>query len=663
VPFYRNAVTKVFGFLWLGPAITLLVFYFKGHIIGAGIGCRGNGCRVDPYSTDQVEQVQKLDKKNRDILGALQLVAKALELWFMFVAADLVYSASLWVAWKNALPLSMKSAYAEFLDLIYLIGLPSQLWKTRPAATGNTVSSDNNREIKRRRQLTYCFTFVVAVLCIVANLMGPAIAVLVLPTLQWIDINSQEHVVFVEMASSSAPNSTAVATGCSEEELATGSYSCTGTLYAANLDGLTSSAISTLRQRSGRGGLILPPAVQEDDLTFSFNVTKASSEIWVPNRQVLRELSIDLDNFNTTTTMNAEPPAPDYSQSYLFNRSLETRLQRQGPTIGLRSSCSNSNATVFSVAENREVRCYPLSEDPTQSKCIRLGDGWAGNPETVEAQFTIQDIVEGFNVTTTIYATDHAAYLNNPPCPDEDKCEWDTLFAEPPSEELKNMTGNQQIFEYVIPTAENNVWCDASQYLSFATYLLNPSPLANILNLVELQVLDASPSLPPEDYNNAAAQFVHPDWNLAAWSVDRGGVVDGNRGAALVLIDSLKHFLNDQGADPAFLVVHQYSVMQALSMVPYATRNITTDAERSIQNKNEKDNPKLNSTLKFWATVQLWKYGSDSRTAKLGVTVILLGCICATASILPGVSHKKSVSKAMDDTNRSPSNTTTTSTA
>ena len=119
----RNIISLFIGFVWLGPTVALLVLNFKGYIIGAGIGCHSLECRIDPYSTNQVQQTQVLDKKNHDILGALQFAAKALEIWFMFIAGNLVYNIALRLAKKDLLPLSLLTTYAEFLDVLYLKSL------------------------------------------------------------------------------------------------------------------------------------------------------------------------------------------------------------------------------------------------------------------------------------------------------------------------------------------------------------------------------------------------------------------------------------------------------------------------------------------------------------------------------------------------------------
>jgi hypothetical protein len=140
----RNIISLFIGFVWLGPTLALFVLNFKEYIIGAGIGCHGLECRIDPYSTNQVQQTQALDKKNHDILGALQFVAKALEIWFMFIAGNLVFNIALRLAKKDLLPLSLLTTYAEFLDVLYLkslIIILVDIIKEKNSADNGIVSS------------------------------------------------------------------------------------------------------------------------------------------------------------------------------------------------------------------------------------------------------------------------------------------------------------------------------------------------------------------------------------------------------------------------------------------------------------------------------------------------------------------------------------------
>ncbi|KAF2494956.1 hypothetical protein BU16DRAFT_562583 [Lophium mytilinum] len=664
IPSWKGSISMIIGVLWLAPAITLLVLNFKAYIVGAGIGCRGSGCRIDPYSTNQVQQAQKLDKSNHDALGALQLVAKALEVWFMFVAGNLVFNIAVRLARKEKLPMTLLTMYLEFLDIMYLKEVFSKIYQiikereggySFPATTnifqpGDTSASiaaiihsteeaqaaedtptSNPNDTRRHRRILYCFLGGVAVLCIVANLMGVATAVLVLPTLQWLDINQQENVAFGALKSSSSPSDVTIAPECTADRLATGLFNCTLALYSASLDELVAGAISSNRQFSSRKALVLPPISQENNLTFSLNISKSSPTIWVPNRQVLRDLSVDLTNFYSATTSGDVDPA--YAESGRFNQSLQSILQRKGPTIGMANDCVIGSVEVFPLSDNKSVYCFPRAND---DKCVRWGSGWADTPQNSAEVVILDSLSRKANLNLTIYGTTQAAYLVNDPCLRDRSCDWDAIFAATPSTDHRNISSSQLSFHYSMPKfSDQNVTCDSSSYLSFANYVLNPSPLANILSLVELDVLDDSPSGPPE-FPTTAIIDVHPDWLLAAWGANRGGDVSPQRGAAMQFIETFQFWLhygdqvNRQYAID-FTSIHQYTIVQALSMITYSTTPLTSSADRRAQAHKLKDNPKTAATLKSWATVQLWAFGIDSRTSKIGITIMLIGCICVIA--------------------------------
>ena len=57
---------------------------FNNFIIGPSAWCPRGHCPADPLAKDAVGRAQQFDKHDHNTLGALQFVAKALELWFIF---------------------------------------------------------------------------------------------------------------------------------------------------------------------------------------------------------------------------------------------------------------------------------------------------------------------------------------------------------------------------------------------------------------------------------------------------------------------------------------------------------------------------------------------------------------------------------------------------
>jgi hypothetical protein len=263
----------VIGFLWLGPALAILILNFRNHIIGSGLNCRSH-CRIDPYSTSQVEQIERLDSTNRDVLGALQFVAKGLEVWFMYVAASFIYILAVHISLKDdRLPVSLLLVYAEFMDLLYLKDLAMRIRGFLKERTGApdppTIHS----------WVLYVFVLVAACLCVIANLMGVATATLVIPGLQYIDINMHDSTAFNQLLSADPPTGDFIR-DCTPGNLSSGQYSCTSNLYASSLDQLILSAVSTERHQAAYGAFTLPAVSQEDELSLSANVSDNIGILW-----------------------------------------------------------------------------------------------------------------------------------------------------------------------------------------------------------------------------------------------------------------------------------------------------------------------------------------------------------------------------------------------
>jgi hypothetical protein len=184
---YRNLL----GFLWIAPAIALLILNFKGYVIGAGLNCLG--CHINPYSSDRVRIMQHLDRTNRNVLGGLQFVAKSLEVWFMYVAVSFVYRIVLYLSAKDRrIPISLLLAYTEFMDLLFLKDLAM---KARELAKKQRHAAMST---KPAYPVMFIFMLLVTALSILANLMGIATATLAIPSLQFIDINRNDSLAFRE---------------------------------------------------------------------------------------------------------------------------------------------------------------------------------------------------------------------------------------------------------------------------------------------------------------------------------------------------------------------------------------------------------------------------------------------------------------------------------
>lgn len=87
-------LVQLLSALWLVPIITLLYLNLTGRIIGPSAWCPRGNCWVDafnPMLAVPLKNIAKFNKDDHNLLGGLQLVAKALEIWFIAIAAAFVY--------------------------------------------------------------------------------------------------------------------------------------------------------------------------------------------------------------------------------------------------------------------------------------------------------------------------------------------------------------------------------------------------------------------------------------------------------------------------------------------------------------------------------------------------------------------------------------------
>lgn len=83
------------GLLWIAAIILLLWLNFSSFVIGGSAWCFKKQCGVIQYNAESEvttnSLIEKYDKDNHNLLGGLQFAAKALEVWFMYIASSLVY--------------------------------------------------------------------------------------------------------------------------------------------------------------------------------------------------------------------------------------------------------------------------------------------------------------------------------------------------------------------------------------------------------------------------------------------------------------------------------------------------------------------------------------------------------------------------------------------
>jgi hypothetical protein len=262
----KRAAIQFLALAWLAPVITLLVLNFQGYIAGASIGCGVTTCSVSEWGLNVTQLVNDYDTRDRNVVGAFQLVAKVIEIWFVFAAGRLVYDLAMLLARNgDGLPLRYYTTNVEFADLRII--LTPSFWTSvlRHPRDPTVLNTDS------RRRLLVAFAVIVAIVSGVANLMGPAVAVLLLPTLGWRDLPlPQKTTVFGGLAASESPRSAIVNSfSCEPSRLEDGDYTCLGTGSNTDLDALLVDTSVLPQMTAASQNSLLNQAF----LTFSFNLS------------------------------------------------------------------------------------------------------------------------------------------------------------------------------------------------------------------------------------------------------------------------------------------------------------------------------------------------------------------------------------------------------
>lgn len=619
-------MSQIISVLWLAPIIALLVLNFQGYVIGASIWCPRGDCSADPLGMHASEKRADLDHQDHNVMGALQFVSKALEVWFMFISTSLIYDVAMLLAKKGGgLPVGFLLTHLEFGDIRYLLN--PLLWASPiPHPSGSP----------RRRAITgklYLFVVLAASLTILTNLMGPATAVLILPTLQWIETPRVPDLVFNGTNADLPPFGPYTIAGCTMDQLDAYQYSCTGKVYGPSLDSYADHMDASRMQYLQESGVFLFTISQECDVQFAINISESGDVAWSPNRQALCDISADAAGVSLDLFQD---PLGGNASAVNFNNSLTTVIQRQSISLAISSWCFFGNLTVIDVDADRSVYCYEGWEPnygggdspPIYTMCIREGFWNAqvyenaffiGHSNTtsqkthrkIRVQNLFSDRATIFNTTTDFGSGILSCLAGKVPC------DWDQIFAAELPPDFRNMTSNAQIVEYHVPNTsspDERYWCYWFTYLGFPTYSFDISIDENPLALVQLNNL---PEIRPSD----RPITMHPDWMLAAWSVENEGTVDGNRAMAKAFVKTLPNKPRDSG-DPDMLelyYLHTYCLCQATSMVDW--QGTDPGDPSSVEQSS-------GPLFHRYVTLHQWAYGLSDRTSQLGVYVVLLGVGC-----------------------------------
>jgi len=650
----------LFSVLWLAPTLFLLSINFRGQrhphagVIGQSIGCLGNSkrCRLNLQDISQISQAQKLAKLDKNALGALQLAAKALEVWFVIIAASLIFIMVKKTARSTSRPslplhfIYLHSAIGDVLSLGNLLLLKplreplrkflQQIQRGRLNEHQAIRHNDGDWRLNLwcRTQL-YFFSIFVVLVSIVCSLMGPATAVLVLPTMQWTEINtnSGSPPVWLDTIGAGQPPFDIPVTTCTNDNLTAGNFSCLSIYYSVFVDSLAASAVATDTQAFLGGGdssgigntLVVLPVFQEGNVTFSANISGENPVIWVPLRQTLRSFNYDVEDYDLATSMSGLP-RPGYPDSKLFNKSLQVRLQRDGPTVGMQTNCRlngprEQTVSSSTLGPDQIVRCY---KGINATNCIPSGNGWSDIVQS-SSSFLVLDSVtvntaRQTNVNVTVYSASVSLTMPDSAfrCIGNGTCGWDwsTVFSNKTSLPNATLAGPLQAIEYTNPnaTSDSSIWCTSTYTTTTANYVLDPSRVTNLFRLVELNV--------DGNYGTTTISkpiYVNSDWTLVGWAVNRNGSVNARRNVAAQLIIAWENWVQQGDKNISFanfINIHRFIYIQSLSFIPFSSTSIQPTS------KVESD-----KQLSSYAQIQAWKYDLSSQTSKLGAIITIAGCL------------------------------------
>lgn len=625
--------------LWLAPIAALLVLNFKRHVIGASVWCPGGKCSADAFDVNAIQKANRLDRMDHNALGGLQFVSKALEVWFMLIATTLVYDVAMLIAKRGGgLPVGYMLTHLEFADIRNLF---NPLMWTSPSP----LSSSSSHGHTWRKINLYLFAILATFLTILTNLMGPSTAILVLPTLQWIDTAYVPEQVFNGTGAEYFPSGNLLSfAGCSEETLhARGNYTCTLDVYGPSMDAWASIAVSSKRQSElPYGGLNLGIS-QEALFDFTLNSTTSTSFIiWVPLRQVVRYLSRDYQEFaNMVTGIDSTVP-----KTNLYNNSLANVLQRTGPSIGMSIQCYPGEMTLKKIKDDKSVACFSgwtYDNINYYTKCIQAGTGW-GSVNTKNVTFSLGNATNSKNdVNVTSFFSDKATFYEKGndfqtgflSCFDgKPNCDWDKVFDKELPADMKNSSVNTALTVYhsnSAPTKNSVIWCDQAAYLSFPTYKFDTSVSSPAYSIGLIQLNNITMPKP-----NEVPLVVNPNWHLAAWSVANGGRVDETRPMAKELTKLIPNlftqwdYYNLTHPQTLFVFLQIYAHGQSISLINYWWDSIE-NPDKTIP--RDATGP----VLSRWITIHVWAFGLSGRTSRLGVAVVCAGAFCVLLRLSLGL--------------------------
>lgn len=281
------------------------------------------------------------------------------------------------------------------------------------------------------------------------NLMGPAMAVLVLPTLQYIEMPHQPIETFKGHNAASPPELSGRSefVRCDADDFHAFNDSCTLSSYRPSLDIWATLAKSSIDQ-GGEWSATSYSQSQEGSVGFLLNATKPDADpstLWVPNRQVLTSLPERVQELEDGD-----------EDSKVWKNSLQLLYNRRGPAFALEATCSIVHVRTAEVSKDKDVICsYDGDSDlPTTASndyCFPRGTGWAmGNRQSQffvqrESSTNFSDLGRSASTVKNYFfplGLNMSQELDLYPCRDDPSlksCDWEKIFADSQNRSLVNV--------------------------------------------------------------------------------------------------------------------------------------------------------------------------------------------------------------------------------
>ncbi len=274
-PWPWHFLFQLIHLFWLAPIIVFLIFNLQNRVIGASVWCPFGKCASNAFNS---ATAVKYNKTDHDTLAGLQFAAQAIQVWFLIIATGLLYDIALFFAQSpQGLPIGYLMTHLHFGNLKNLMN--TQLWTS--ACTHSTPSTG----LARIHIGLILFALLGALLTIMVSLMGAAAAVLLIPTLQWVETEQVAQQEFDNIALAQNPLG-AFSDSCDDTQLAAGSFSCTANTYGPSLDAGAATALASTKQFQQPNGLANVGTSQEAAKKFALNASDDRAVICVAIRQV-----------------------------------------------------------------------------------------------------------------------------------------------------------------------------------------------------------------------------------------------------------------------------------------------------------------------------------------------------------------------------------------